>query len=457
MTTRALPARHNAAYAVVEYLVQPALMLAAAPVLLRGLGATEYGLWMLVNSVSATVAGLGGGFGDATTKFIASCRGQCDRSALNGFLLAAVLLNATMGFALAALLFFVAPLLAAVAFHLDGPPELVMNQALRISAFILLFRFLEVVFSSALRAHELYRPTVFVSSVSRIAGVVIALVAVHLRLGLPPIMTGTAVVGFVALLAHAFLVSALLDARLRPRRSIRTCLSELVSYGIFTWAKSASGVIFAHSDRLITAAFVGPRALGYYVLCTQVAQPINALLAAAFSILFPHLSARIARSDFVGAKRVYKRAALGSLSVIVLMFVAGVVLAKPFLTLWIGAEAARHNSRQLVILLAAYSLFAASIVPHYAALALARVRFLLCVNICSGLVFTVVALVVARPYGTEGIAVAKLLSATVGLVTYGIVWRCLTGGDLVSRHQSYTEQQPIESREQSADVASRIS
>jgi hypothetical protein len=53
---------------LVDYISQPALMLIAAPLLLRPLGVQQYGTWMLVNSIAATASGLGGGFGDGATK-----------------------------------------------------------------------------------------------------------------------------------------------------------------------------------------------------------------------------------------------------------------------------------------------------------------------------------------------------------------------------------------------------
>jgi O-antigen/teichoic acid export membrane protein len=68
--------RQNVFYSLLDYVSQPAMMILAAPVLLKTLGMQQYGAWMLVNSIAATVGGLGGGFGDGATKFISMYRGR---------------------------------------------------------------------------------------------------------------------------------------------------------------------------------------------------------------------------------------------------------------------------------------------------------------------------------------------------------------------------------------------
>ena len=72
--------RQNVFYSVLDYVSQPAMMLIAAPLLLRELGAQQYGTWMLVNSIAATASGLGGGFGDGATRYVSMYRGCGDRS-----------------------------------------------------------------------------------------------------------------------------------------------------------------------------------------------------------------------------------------------------------------------------------------------------------------------------------------------------------------------------------------
>ena len=63
MTMPSTSIRQNVFYSVLDYVSQPAIMLIAAPLLLRTLGVQQYGTWMLVNSIAATASGLTPGSG----------------------------------------------------------------------------------------------------------------------------------------------------------------------------------------------------------------------------------------------------------------------------------------------------------------------------------------------------------------------------------------------------------
>ena len=97
MTLNAGPVRESVFYSVLDYVSQPAMMILAAPLLLRALGVQQYGTWMLVNSITATAAGLGGGFGDGATKYVSMYRGSGDRDGAVRSLMAVLVVNCTFG------------------------------------------------------------------------------------------------------------------------------------------------------------------------------------------------------------------------------------------------------------------------------------------------------------------------------------------------------------------------
>src|SRR5690348_14654286 len=103
--------RDNVLYSVLDYASQPVLMLAATPYLLRELGAQQYGLWMLVNSIAATAGGLGGGFGDGATKYVAMYRGRGDRAAVIRSLAAVLAVHSGFGAIAALAMVCLAPML----------------------------------------------------------------------------------------------------------------------------------------------------------------------------------------------------------------------------------------------------------------------------------------------------------------------------------------------------------
>src|SRR5580698_1551608 len=65
----------NATYGVLDYASYPVAMLLVAPIVLRRLGAAEYGLWILCASVISAGGILASGFCDAVMQRIARLRG----------------------------------------------------------------------------------------------------------------------------------------------------------------------------------------------------------------------------------------------------------------------------------------------------------------------------------------------------------------------------------------------
>ena len=167
MKFNAAPSRQNVLYSLIEFGSLPVLMLTTAPVLLKALGQQQYGTWMLVNSVAATAGGLGGGFGEAATRFIAYYRGRADELGITRSFLAVLLINCLLGGLSAGLVIICAPWLLNHVFQVGPALYLEALVAVRIAGVLLAIRFPISVFVSATRACEHYRPMVLITVLSR--------------------------------------------------------------------------------------------------------------------------------------------------------------------------------------------------------------------------------------------------------------------------------------------------
>src|SRR4051794_19211806 len=117
MTAPSRATRRNVFYSVLDYASQPAIMLLAAPLLLRRLGVQQYGTWMLINSIAAAVSGLGGGFGDGATRYVSMYRGRADAAGVARSVMAVLAINLGLGLMSATLLLACAPWLIGHAFR----------------------------------------------------------------------------------------------------------------------------------------------------------------------------------------------------------------------------------------------------------------------------------------------------------------------------------------------------
>jgi O-antigen/teichoic acid export membrane protein len=414
--------RENVLYSVLDYVSQPAMMILAAPFLLKALGTQQYGTWMLVNSIAATASGLGGGFGDGATRYISMHRGRDDRTSAIRSLIAVLAINCALGLLCAVVIVMSAPLLIGHVFRVDPALRPVGIIALRISAFVLLVRFVEAVFTAAVRGYERYRPVVTISVIARLLVVVSSVILAIQGRGLVEILWATLVVGVMSLIAQAFLAHFVLQMSGNwLTADIRTGVLEVSSFGTFTWLKSVVGVLFGYSDRLLVAALLGTGPLAFFALCSQLTQPIHSLVASGFNFMFPNLSARSASGKWIETEKRYRAAVLVSACIVAGICLPMIFMARPILALWLGPHAAQQYGGLLVAMTIGNGLLALCIVPHYTALALGRSRALALMNLVTGVTALSSTYLLVKHIGIIGGGVAKVLAGLTSLYVFSVV------------------------------------
>jgi O-antigen/teichoic acid export membrane protein len=164
---------------------------------------------------------------------------------------------------------------------------------------------------------------------------------------------------------------------------------------------------------LIVGALLGAAPLAAYTICTQLAQQVHALPAAAMAFLFPMVSRRLGAGDAAGVLRA-RRASIGA--ALLIIAVLGALLAAgadPILRLWMGGAFADDYGRLFVWLVAAYALVALNVAPHFLLLGHGDARYLSLLGLAGGATSLLVMLYLIPAYG--------LLGAVAGKACYGVV------------------------------------
>jgi O-antigen/teichoic acid export membrane protein len=426
MTLPSRALRQNVFYSVLDYISQPAIMLIAAPLLLRTLGVQQYGTWMLVNSIAATASGLGGGFGDGATKYVSMYRSSGDHKGAVRSVAAVLAVNCAFGLLSAVTMIACAPWLIGHVFAVEPNLRRAGIVALRISAALLVARFAEAVFTCALRGCERYRPMVAISVVSRTAVTLSALALALTGHGLIAILWATLALGLLSLAGQAWLAHWTLKTDgMWHALDLRTGIREVFSFGAFTWLKATLGVLTGYADRLLVAGLLGTGPLAFYALCNQLTQPIHALMASAFNFIFPNFSAQTASGRWSETVRSYRVASAAATLVVLTLCATMIVGSKTILRLWLGTAVAAQYHGLLIAMVIGNGLLALSVVPHYAALALGRSRALAFVNLGAGIFSLAGAYLLIQRMGLIGAGFAKVIAGAVFLSVFGIVRRAL--------------------------------
>ena len=328
---------HNGAVTVAGNLWAAVIGVLTLPLTLRGLGTEQFGLWVLIVSMSATngwlsLADLGAR--TATVRAIAAPLAVGDRreaghqlgaasSMIVGIALLVGLVVATLGRVALPQLFNAPAALtpavraALVWFALQAGVELastVLHAAIEATQ--------RVDRSRALHALRVTCVGVAVAFVATTTGSIVAVARAA--------AIASVVVSIVTL------VVAWRTLPFRLRRGGRRRIVDLVTYGMSVGAINITGVLHRTMDRLVIGVTYGPRQVVFVEIATQITNGAQTLLGVAHSLTSaaPHLHARTdgdgLRALFVRGTRLTILASIPSLAI-------AAILAGPIIEVWMGA------------------------------------------------------------------------------------------------------------------------
>lgn len=417
----------NAVYGVADYLALPLGMLLAAPFLLKHLGAAQYGVWILAGSAVSSGGTISGSFGDAAIKYVGECRGRQDWSSVKRIVRNMIAINLALSSIFAVVLWFIAPYITHHIVRVDLELQVICLTSLRIGCGLLLVKSVDSVFTSTLRAFEIYGSTVRIAICARIVTLISAIILTGYGRNVTWIMAATTIIAASGAFAQAL---ALRDKighfSLLPLWHRRT-ISTIASFGTFSWLQAVASMAFSQADRFFVGFFMGAPALAYYGLCVQVAQPIHGLIASGMHFLFPHLSARYIVTPISEIRRKVILAIKVNAMLVCVLSLPLIVFGKFILTMWLGSAFAQQPSRLFATIALGFALLGMNVTAHYALLAVGQVRVVTYLNLFAGMAMLLLMLLLIPGHGLQGAALARLAYGPVTCLAYfqmyRVIWR----------------------------------
>lgn len=414
-------------WAIAEYFGYPLLMFAATPLFLHLLGATVYGQWMLL----LTLTGLGGlagmGMGTAATREVAAHLGRGDRDG------AAAATRSCLGVTLAASgaiasLIILATLIAPTAWLARmGDPHAILAVALAGPVMIALEQ-VDTVFAGAIRGAERYDVSAKVELTAKLTMVCATVCAAALARSLVAIIAMTLLVMTGRSVVKAAVAKRLLHTTTLWPGWDKRHVATAFDFGKWTWAQAIGAALFATADRLLVGSMMGAVALAHYSICVQLAQQVQTLPAAGAQVLLP----RVSRLESEGVS--YRTMAVRVMLVVIALattFAIGLALVGGWLMqLWVGRAIAIEMATVLPLLAMGYAVLGANVVPHYVLLGAGRARFVAMLNVAAGIVAIAIAWLLIPTLGFTGAALGRFCYALVTSANIPVMLRQTRGIDL---------------------------
>jgi O-antigen/teichoic acid export membrane protein len=396
-----------------------------APFLVRHLGETNYGLWILIASLTGYFGLLDLGVRGSVGRNIAFFRARNDRAGVNGILSTALALQTAA--AAVALLAMVGILFLFFRLFQIPPAEVgAVRLALLLVGLNLALSLPLSVFDATLWGSQRF---------DLLNGVDI--VTVLVRTGLTFYLVGNG--GGLVTLAVLTMLGTVVNAGVKAGASFRIdrglCLGRafvtrehvrsIFTYGIWHFVLSVARVINTQIGAVIVGSVLSVPLVTPFSIATRLLGYATSILSASGGVLTPVATGLHANEKHGQQQRLFVEGGKYCLAMALFFVLAFLFLGKAFIGLWMGPGLA-SSAQLLAILTLGEAVPMSQWITYGMILGMGRHRMQACVNVAESLVAVSLALVLARPFGLLGVCLAFAIPAFVCRGVIQLLYACHT-------------------------------
>lgn len=391
-------------------LFETVLGLVMLPFNLNHLGAAQYGLWILVGSVTVHFSVLDLGYGGSLVKFVAQYRARRDSRALNQ--IASTMFFVLAGFGIAAY-----AIAALVAFNLGWLfPKLGPEQA-ELGKWLLLIIGIHVslafpfgIFGGITSGFQRYDANNVVAMAT--SGSVALVNAVllwrgHGLLTLVACTTCVRIIAFFAYRRNAYRVYP--DLRIRPSYFRRSRLKEVTGFSVYSAVIDWANKLNYQIDQLVVGAFIGSAAVAVWAVAERIISGTQRLTNQLNGVLFPVIVSSDATNDNRRLQQILQQGTLLSLATVLPIAVTLILLADPLIRSWTRNADMAAAVPVLQILAVAVAIRVGNATGNTLLKGSGQHRMLAFTNLGAGVLNIVLSIVLVRSYGLVGVAIGTVI------------------------------------------------
>jgi O-antigen/teichoic acid export membrane protein len=329
----------NAGWNAFGTLFNIAITFLLAPLLIRHLGTDQWGLLLLVWSVTGVLGMANFGMGEATLRFIARYHADGDLAGVNR------VLGATLTFyvsvcGLASIVLFAATPVVAQWFKVPTGSQYPVEWLLRLAALLFSFGMIANAYRSipmAMHRYDISSRIGLGHNVVRSLGVILLVVA---GMGVVQVVIWEVSVALVMLGVHILVAQRLMPGvRSLPSMSFGG-LREILSYSVWSFLTHIFLTIYREGGKLILGNRLGTASVAYLGTPDSITYRLHAVVSSGIETLMPRFSAG---KDPDATKNLLIVSTWAAVSCAVVLYIPLGVLMPDFLRLWISPEFARES------------------------------------------------------------------------------------------------------------------
>jgi O-antigen/teichoic acid export membrane protein len=418
----------NVLFGAMTWIVPLCLIFVTTPIVVRGLGQEEYGLYALVQGFLAYTFTFN--VGRALIKYISGYNATGEEAKVGDAISATLLVNVVLGLVCAGALALAALLLVPTVLKIPPAQQRHTLQAFFLVSATLFPIMLGYVFSAvpqALQRFDVYALITLGGSVFNSASNVIL---VLLGFGVISMLVTNLIGVTITTVAFAIYVRRLVPGARLTLRVPRELMIGIVRFTASVAVYQVAGNLLVLFERGWITRTIGTGALTYYVVPMTIGIFIHAFIASLTLMIFPLTSEASALRDVARLTQIYARAVKYICIIVLFICVTVSVCARPLLATWIGPDFAENSAAILVMHTIFFSVLAVSTIHWQIAEGLGRPSL----NAVLGLIWLIIAIPLmiglTPGWGIKGVAIGRLATVLTLPVHWLIAERWALGRNL---------------------------
>ena len=384
------------------------------PFTVRHLGQTQYGLWMLVASLTTYFQLLDLGYGNGVVRHLVEADRRGDVADVNRIASTFVCVYTAIAIgaaaAIGAMLAFVVPRFP----HLSPAQVRQAQLLLAILGARVAIGFPLTVFGAVTNARQRFALNNVVAGATVVVSALCTYVVLEAGGGLLLLVATTTIVNVVGYAGYAWNAYRVMpELRIRAAHFSSTRWREVTSFSLYLFIINVAGQVSFNIDNIVIAAFLGPAAVAVYTVALRLAEYQRRLCDQFSGMLFPVAMAFGADGDRAALRRTLVEGNRIGMTLVAGAAVVLIGFSSPLILRWMGPSFAGSVVPFDVLALAGV-IVVSQAASSNVLIAVGRHRAVASIWIAEAIVNLVLSLTLVRRIGLTGVAVGTLIPLTVG-------------------------------------------
>lgn len=353
----------NVLYSLSSYFVSPIVIIVTTPILLKTLGSSDYGIWVLINSLINVLGISNFGLGNAFIKLGSEYASDEDDPRFGQMFSVSFTLSVILAVVMNVLALALDTTLFPLFFGHSSLDSIL--PVIHLVGGVVGLRIINSVISGSYMAKQRYDINSKVNIAYNLITSILFTILAVLYKDIKMLVVFLFISSILLLIINAFIakkVNSNIQYRIRFSKSV---FVRIFKYGVFSWFQMIISALNNQADKIIIGALLGSHVLGYYSVCMQLAMKIHEIPAAASAFLFAKFSALYEGKKVKEIRKIYFRAFLFKSIFIIISSSIAVVFAYPILSVWIDPGFASEHAFLFRVLIISVAIGAFNVIPNY--------------------------------------------------------------------------------------------